>query len=129
VACRAESATPFCWGDQIDSTLVNFDGNYPYNKGKPSQNRKETISVKELLCNDWGLYQMHGNVWEWCQDWYGNCLAEPVIDPQGPESGDSCVLRGGSWFNDGRSCRSALRDHYDPSVRLHRAGFRLARGH
>ncbi len=128
-ACRAESATPFCWGDQINSTLVNFDGNHPYNKGSPSQYRAETVAVKELPCNDWGLYQMHGNVWEWCQDWFGDYPAEPVIDPQGPESGDSRVLRGGSWFDYGGYCRSALRDHYDPSVRSYNIGFRLARGH
>ena len=67
-ACRAGSITSFCWGEQIDSGGVNFDGNYPYNNGRPSENRKQTINVKELPCNDWGLYQMHGNVWEWCQD-------------------------------------------------------------
>ena len=108
---------------------VNFDGSNPYNKGSPSEYRKQTIEVKELNCNDWGLYQMHGNVREWCQDWFANYPAEPVIDPQGPESGDSRVLRGGSWVNDGRRCRSAYRGHSLPSLRIHYIGFRLARGH
>ncbi len=128
-ACRAESTTPFCWGDQIHSTLVNLDGNRLYNKGKPSEYRKQTIEVKELHCNDWGLYQMHGNVREWCQDWFGDYPAEPVIDPKGAESGDSRVLRGGSLFDYGRDCRSADRGHYVPSDRLNGFGFRLARGH
>jgi formylglycine-generating enzyme required for sulfatase activity len=128
-ACRAESATPFCWGDQIDSTLVNFNGDYPYNNGEPSQNREETVPVKELPCNDWGLYQMHGNVWEWCQDRFANYPVEPVIDPKGPESGVSRVLRGGSWFNYGRYCRSAHRFRSVPSHRYYSFGFRLARGH
>ncbi len=128
-ACRAESATPFCWGDQMDSTLVNFDGNYPYNNGSPSEYREQTIEVKELHCNDWGLYQMHGNVWEWCQDRFGDYPAEPVIDPQGLESGDSRVLRGGSWSGYGGRWRSARRDRHAPSGRDNLTGFRLARGH
>ncbi|WP_292994388.1 formylglycine-generating enzyme family protein [Nitrosomonas sp.] len=128
-ACRAASTAPFCWGDQIDSTMVNFDGNYPYNNGSPSEYREQTIAVKELYCNDWGLYQMHGNVWEWCQDRVGDYPAEPVIDPQGPESGDSRVLRGGSWDRHGRYCRSAHRSLHDPSYRYDSFGFRLVRGH
>jgi len=131
-ACRAESTTPFCWGDQIDSELVNFDGNRPYNKGRKSEDRNQTVEVKELPCNDWGLYQMHGNVWEWCQDWYADYPTEPVVDPKRPESGQSNnprVLRGGSWFDYGRDCRSACRHRGDPSFRNDGFGFRLARGH
>lgn len=128
-ACRANSTTPFCWGEQIDSTLVNFDGNYPYNNGRKSEYREQTVAVKELPCNDWGLYQMHSNLWEWCQDWYGEYPPKAIINPQGPESGDSRVLRGGSWFLNGTYCRSASRIHDDPSYRYGSTGFRLARGH
>jgi formylglycine-generating enzyme required for sulfatase activity len=128
-ACRAGSTAPFCWGNQIDSTLVNFDGNYPYNNGLKSEFRSKTITVKDLPCNDWGLYQMHGNVWEWCEDWFGNYPLGPVTDPQGQESGKYRVLRGGSWYNGGRRCRSACRHHYNPSDRIGSYGFRLARGH
>ena len=128
-ACRAGTTTPFSWGEQIDSRYVNFDGNYPYNNGSMSEYRERTVAVKELPCNDWGLYQMHGNVWEWCQDWYGEYPAERVIDPQGSESGASRVLRGGSWIDIGGYCRSAHRDPYDPSARIDSIGFRLARGH
>ena len=113
----------------MDSTLVNFDESRPYNSGSPSEERGRTVEVKELPCNDWGSYQMHGNVWEWCQDRFGDYPTEPVIDPQGPESGDSRVLRGGSWFNEGGRCRSADRARYVPSYRSYRTGFRLARGH
>ncbi|MBX9637384.1 MAG: formylglycine-generating enzyme family protein [Nitrosomonas sp.] len=127
-ACRAGTTTPFSWGEQIDSSLVNFDGTEPYNNGRESEYRKQTVAVRALPCNDWGLYQMHGNVWEWCQDWYGDYPSEPVIDPQGAESGAPRVLRGGSWISVGRYCRSAHRDRYDPSLRLDLIGFRLARG-
>ncbi len=131
-ACRAESTTPFCWGGQIDSELVNFEGNYPYNNGHKSECRKQTVEVKELPCNDWGLHQMHGNVLEWCQDWLADYPAEPVVDPLGPESSqpnNRRVLRGGSWDYDGRHCRSAYRSDYVPSYRSSGIGFRLARGH
>lgn len=126
-ACRAGSTTPFCWGDQIDSTLVNFDGGNPYNKGSPSEYRERTVTVKELPCNDWGLCQMHGNVWEWCQDRFANYQAGPVIDPKGPELGGSRVLRGGSWVDEGRYCRSATRLHLVQSYRGNFTGFRFAR--
>lgn len=128
-ACRAGTATPFSWGEQIDSSLVNFNGNYPYNNGRKSEYRRQTVAVKELPCNDWGLHQMHGNVWEWCHDWYGGYPSQPVTDPQGPETGASRVLRGGSWFDYGRNCRSANRAHGVPSRRDSGFGFRLARGH
>ncbi len=128
-ACRAESITPFCWGEQIDSELVNFNGNYPYNNGRKSEYREQTIEVKELPCNDWGLHQMHGNVREWCQDWFADYPAQPIVDPQGPQSGTDRVLRGGSWSAYGRRCRSASRYLHVQSNRHGSFGFRLARGH
>ncbi|MCP5241892.1 MAG: formylglycine-generating enzyme family protein [Burkholderiales bacterium] len=127
-ACRAGTTTPFSWGDQIDSKLVNFDGNYPYNDGSNSEYREQTVNVKELPCNDWGLYQMHGNVWEWCQDWHGDYPSRPVTNPQDPGTVGKRVLRGGSWFADGRYCRSAYRIGLVPSLRYAYTGFRLARG-
>ena len=115
-ACRAGTTTTFSWGEQIDTSLVNF---------KIRQER--TVVVKALPCNNWGLYQMHGNVWEWCQDWFGEYPAESVINPKGPETGAGRVLRGGSWVGSGRACRSANRGHSDPSIRRSIIGFRLAR--
>jgi len=128
-ACRAGTTTPFSWGEQIDSSLVNFDGTAPYNNGSTSEYREQTVDVSALPCNDWGLYQMHGNVWEWCHDWYTDYPAQPVIDPQGPESGGGRVLRGGSWFFIGGYCRSANRLQDDPSFHRYSTGFRFARSH
>jgi sulfatase modifying factor 1 len=127
-ACRAGTQTPFWFGDNITPEQVNYDGNYPYAGGKKGKYRKETAEVKSLPCNGWGLYQMHGNVWEWCSDWYGDYPGGSVIDPTGPSDGAFRVLRGGSWIYFGRNCRSADRFRFDPAFRDYDAGFRLARG-
>ena len=127
-ACRAGTETPFWFGDNITPEQVNYDGNFPYNNGKKGEDREETVEVKALPCNNWGLYQMHGNVWEWCQDWEGKYPTEPVIDPLGPTTGAKRVVRGGSWFRGGRACRSAYRSADQPEFRGYYLGFRLARG-
>ncbi|WP_022953237.1 formylglycine-generating enzyme family protein [Leucothrix mucor] len=126
-ACRAGSTTPFCWGEQINSELVNFNGTEPYNNGRRSEFRHDTVDVESFYQNDWGLWQMHGNVWEWCQDWYGLYPDKIATDPIGSEVGVDRVLRGGSWFYYGRYCRSACRDNGQPVVRYDNYGFRLAR--
>jgi len=84
--------------------------------------------VASLPTNPWGLYEMHGNVWEWCADWFGDYPTEPQIDPQGPQSGASRVLRGGSWNYCGGYVRSAFRLRLEPGRRVGRFGFRLALG-
>jgi formylglycine-generating enzyme required for sulfatase activity len=127
-ACRAGTTTPFWFGAQITPEQVNYDGNYPYASGERGLYRRETVEVKALPCNGWGLYQMHGNVWEWCQDWLGAYPGGAVIDPVGPAEGEDRVLRGGSWIVDGRHARSAQRDANLPGVRIDDVGFRLARG-
>lgn len=70
-ACRAGTTTPFYFGEQISQEIVNYDGNYPYNNGRKGEFWQQTVEVGSFPPNDWGLYEMHGNVWEWCQDWYG----------------------------------------------------------
>ena len=127
-ACRAGSETPFWFGENIMPEQVNYNGNHPSADGKKGLYREETVEVKALPCNARGLYQMHGNVWEWCRDWYGRYPAGPVTDPAGPETGDWRVLRGGSWIGFAKSCRSAHRFHREPGLRYSIAGFRLARG-
>jgi formylglycine-generating enzyme required for sulfatase activity len=117
-ACRAGTSTPFHFGETISTDQANFDGNYPYNKGDKGKYREQTVPVQSLACNDWGLYEMHGNVWEWCADWYGGYPQSSVVDPIGPETGAGRVLRGGSWFNDGRFVRSADRGRDVPAHRL-----------
>ncbi len=127
-ACRAGTTTAFWFGDQITPEQVNYDGNHPYAGGRKGKYRNETVAVKALPCNGWGLYQMHGNVWEWCQDWLGDYPTETLVDPTGPVGGERRVLRGGSWVRDGGGVRSAYRSLDDPGRRYGNFGFRLARG-
>ncbi len=127
-ACRAGSESPFSFGANITPEQVNYDGNYPYAGGEKGLYREETVEVKELACNGWGLYQMHGNVWEWCADRYGGYAEGLATDPLGPTEGVDRVLRGGSWVSVARFCRSAYRFRHEPDYRNRDLGFRLARG-
>jgi formylglycine-generating enzyme required for sulfatase activity len=127
-ACRAGTTTPFHLGKTLTTDQANFDGNYPYNNGPKGEYREKTVPVKTFPCNAWGLYEMHGNVWEWCRDWYGDYPKGSVIDPKGASSGSYRVLRGGSWISYGGLVRSAYRRRSIPSGRSHDIGLRLARG-
>lgn len=126
-ACRARTETPFWFGETINPRQVNYDGSCPYNGGEWCLSWQETMEVKALPPNGWGLYQMHGNVREWCADWYGPYKGGKVVDPKGPPIGDRRVLRGGSWFSRGRGCRSAVRFARSPNTREDNYGFRLSR--
>jgi formylglycine-generating enzyme required for sulfatase activity len=125
-ACRAGTQTPFCYGTDLDSSMANFNGEYPYGARAEGVSRGMTTPVGSFHPNAWGLYDMHGNAWEWCQDWWGPYPSEPLTDPLGPASGDYRVLRGGGWDYDARGCRSAIRNGYTPDNRLLQ-GLRLAR--
>jgi formylglycine-generating enzyme required for sulfatase activity len=118
-ACRAGSTTPFHFGATLTPELANYDGNYTYADGQKGRNRKETTDVAVFPANQWGLHDMHGNVWEWCADhWHdsynfapGDHL--PWLIPAAP--GDHPrLLRGGSWSDPPRDCRSASRFHPQP---------------
>ncbi|SEQ78919.1 Formylglycine-generating enzyme, required for sulfatase activity, contains SUMF1/FGE domain [Nitrosomonas sp. Nm51] len=128
-ACRAGNEAPFSFGQTMTAGQVNFDGNFPYAGGQKGDYRGKTVAVKSLPANPWGLYEMHGNVYEWCQDWYGDYPAEPVTNPQGPAGGAGRVIRGGSWLNLGGRVRSASRNWRSPDERNDDLGFRLALGH
>jgi uncharacterized protein (TIGR02996 family) len=114
----------------LDATLANFDGNYPYGGGQKGPYLKLPSLVGSYPANPLCLFDMHGNVWEWCHDWFGeDFYADPNAgkDPAGPTTGTSRVLRGGSWSSDGRYCRAAFRYNYDPGDRSNGGfGFRIA---
>jgi formylglycine-generating enzyme required for sulfatase activity len=121
-ACRAGSDTAYCFGDnagQLDDYAW-----YGSNSGG------QTHDVGRKKPNAWGLYDMHGNVWEWCSDWYDDDYPRgAVTDPTGPGTGSRRVDRGGSWSHTAGYCRSAYRGRDSPSGTSHSAlGFRLARG-
>jgi formylglycine-generating enzyme required for sulfatase activity len=113
-ACRAGTTTPFNTGNLLNSNQANFN-----------KNIGRTSPVGSYPPNAWGLFDMHGNVWEWCSDAYDDDSSGNQPNPNGPAIGAPRVLRGGSWFNYGRLCRSAHRNYYSPSNRDGNIGFRL----
>jgi len=129
-ACRAgtETETAFSFGDNITPEQVNYNGNYSYNNAEKGLYREKTVPVKSLPPNDWGLYEMHGNVWEWCSDWYVDYPTEAVTNPKGAIERIYRVLRGGSWYSNARYTRSARRFNSAPGIRGNYIGFRLALG-
>ena len=124
-ACRAGTESVFGFGDTLSSRDANFDGRYPYGSAMKGPYLGQTCVVGSYKPNGWGLYDMHGNVWEWCSDWYAEKLVVGS-DSIGALTGSNRLGRGGSWNYGGRDCRSANRNGYDPGCRLNFVGFRLA---
>ena len=127
-ACRSGSTGAFNFNGELSLAKVNYSATWD-GSGWGNGALQQTVDVKTYPANAWGLYEMHGNVWEWCQDWKGDYPAQPVTDPAGPDKGYQRVLRGGSWIGGGRHCRSADRRSRSPGNRYGNLGFRLARGH
>ena len=125
-ACRAGTTTPFHFGSVLNGDKANCRGNYPYGTSTNGPYVEKTTVTGSYPANAWGLYDMHGNVWEWCWDWYGEYPNGNVTDPVGPPTGSGRVLRGGSWCDDARYCRSAYRGSNGPSGRGDAAGLRLS---
>jgi formylglycine-generating enzyme required for sulfatase activity len=129
-ACRAGTTTAFYLGSGLHSGQANFNGQYEYDAALGQINNPnginlgETTPVGSYPANGWGLYDMIGNVFEWCRDWYGAYPAGSVTDPQGTVSGSSRVLRGGDWDISAESCRSAFRGFGSPAGQDY-IGFRV----
>jgi uncharacterized protein (TIGR02996 family) len=114
-ACRAGTTTPYFVGEVLSGEQANVERSV----GK-------TTAVGSFPPNAWGLYDMHGNVWEWCHDWYASSDKEEVQDPAGPATGSARVLRGASWGLHSTDCRAACRCWNAPAARSSNGGFRAA---
>jgi formylglycine-generating enzyme required for sulfatase activity len=120
-ACRAGSKTAFSFGNDEKQL-----GLYAWFDGNTNDIGKSYVhEVARKRPNAFGLYDMHGNVWEWCSDWYGDYPSTPLTDPRGPDSGSSRVLRGGSWFFVPNFVRCAYRHNSAPEYRFNYYGFRI----
>jgi formylglycine-generating enzyme required for sulfatase activity len=127
-ACRAGTKTPFSFGDNITTDLVNYNGNYPYKSAPKGKYREQTTDVETFPPNAFGLYDMHGNVWEWCEDdWHENYINAPTDGSawNSRSVSNTKMLRGGSWDYFARNCRSASRLGFSRDDRLSLYGFRV----
>ncbi|BAY62508.1 serine/threonine protein kinase [Calothrix brevissima NIES-22] len=127
-ACRGGTTTPFYFGETITTDLANYDGNYTYGSGLKGEYRKQTTDVGKFPANPFGLFDMCGNTWEWCQDeWHENYNSAPAKNSAWLDKNNNKrrVLRGGSWYYNPRYCRSAYRFYNASDVRSTSAGFRI----
>ena len=126
-ACRAGTTTPFNFGTANNGEQANCDGRIGYGTDVAGKYIKTTTVAGSYPANAWGLYDMHGNVYEWCADWFDAEYYEtsPKCDPTGPDHGKDRVIRGGAWYGYPEDCRSANRCFYPPTARYNNIGFRM----
>ncbi len=127
-ACRAGTTTPFYCGETITTDLANYDGTEPYGSEPKGKSRGQTTDVGSFPANSFGLYDMHGNVWEWCQDtWHDSYNGVPTNGSEWVNNKDNQerLLRGGSWYSLPAYCRSACRNNYYPDYVNADYGFRV----
>jgi formylglycine-generating enzyme required for sulfatase activity len=126
-ACRTGTTTPFNFGSVLNGDKANCNGNYPYGTSVKGKYLQRTTEVGSYPANAWGLSDMHGNVWEWCADWYGSYPGGgAVVNPVGSSTGSRRVFRGGGWNFNAGYCRSAYRDNGHSSLRGSVVGLRLS---
>lgn len=126
-ACRARTHTPFNTGNCLDAdTEANYNGNGPYSSCPSGPFEGWSVPVGNYLANAFNLFDMHGNVWDWCNDWYDSYGGDE-IDPVGPSNGTNRVLRSGSWIKAAQVCRSASRSRHIPAYASIEYGFRVCR--
>ncbi len=127
-AARAGTTTVYSLGDCVTTDQVNFNGSSPLPDCPAGQYRGKTIPVASLAANKFGLYDIHGNVWEWVWDrWDKDYPRDSQTDPKGPNVGDRRINRGGSYHHNGRLARSAVRDFNTDTDKIPQLGFRIAR--
>jgi formylglycine-generating enzyme required for sulfatase activity len=124
-ACRAGTRTATAFGDRLSSRQANFDGNHPYNGAEKGPSLMRAARVGSYPANAWGLQDMHGNIFEWCRDWYHDRLPGGRDPDLYEAKASSRVRRGGCWTDEGWPCRSAFRLRFEPERRYDHIGFRV----
>ena len=126
-ACRAGTQSAFHTGNNLTTTQANYNGKFPYEHNAKGEYREKLLPVGSFAPNAWGLYDMHGNVSEWCNDWYDTYQTTAQTNPQGPAAGTLRVVRSGAWGANAKCCRSAFRFRSIPVSRSFMIGIRIVK--